>query len=76
MPDLSALLDRLPEGNAGLAIKIAVGLVGAIWWTSGKGADEERYFSLDQLAFAEYAMDWFSPVVAVCTPFNELVDDY
>eukprot|EP00798_Chlamydomonas_sp_ICE-L_P019302 gene19302-25950_t len=37
---LKAVDDQLPEGNAGLAIKIALSLIGALWWTNGKGADE------------------------------------
>ena len=40
---LSGVLDKLPEGNAGLAIKLAVAVVGAIWWTSAPGADEARW---------------------------------
>lgn len=33
----------LPDGGVGLAVKVAAGLLGAIWWTSGPGADEARY---------------------------------
>lgn len=37
------LLALLPAGKAGLAVKIVMGLIGAAWWTSAPGADEERY---------------------------------
>ena len=32
----------LPGGKVGLAIKLAVGLLVAVFWTSGPGADEAR----------------------------------
>jgi hypothetical protein len=35
-----AINDKLPPGPAGLAIKVAVGLLAALWWTSAPGADE------------------------------------
>jgi hypothetical protein len=31
-----------PDGGLGIAAKVALGLVGAIWWTSAPGADEAR----------------------------------
>ncbi|GLC45872.1 hypothetical protein PLESTB_001448000 [Pleodorina starrii] len=37
----SAALALLPAGQAGLAVKVALGLALVIWWTSGPGADEE-----------------------------------
>lgn len=33
----------LPDGGLGVAVKVAAGLLGAIWWTSGPGADEARF---------------------------------
>eukprot|EP00197_Chlamydomonas_leiostraca_P013881 CAMPEP_0202869216 /NCGR_PEP_ID=MMETSP1391-20130828/12171_1 /ASSEMBLY_ACC=CAM_ASM_000867 /TAXON_ID=1034604 /ORGANISM="Chlamydomonas leiostraca, Strain SAG 11-49" /LENGTH=91 /DNA_ID=CAMNT_0049549509 /DNA_START=70 /DNA_END=345 /DNA_ORIENTATION=+ len=44
MPGLGALMDLLPDGKAGLAIKVAVALVGIVWWTSAPGADEASDF--------------------------------
>lgn len=38
------MLAFLPGGAAGLAIKVAAGLVFAIWWTSAPGADAESEF--------------------------------
>lgn len=38
----SSAVAMIPAGNAGLAVKIAIGLVLSIWWTSGPGAQEER----------------------------------
>lgn len=29
-----------PDGGLGIAAKVALGLIGAIWWTSAPGADE------------------------------------
>lgn len=37
----SAAVALIPAGNAGIAVKAAIGLAIAIWWTSGPGADEE-----------------------------------
>ena len=37
-----AINDKLPPGPAGLAIKVAVGLLASLWWTSAPGADEAR----------------------------------
>jgi hypothetical protein len=31
-----------PDGGLSIAAKVALGLVGAIWWTSAPGADEAR----------------------------------
>jgi hypothetical protein len=39
---LSSLLGLLPAGNAGLAVKVGLSLVGIAWWTSGPGAEEAR----------------------------------
>ncbi|KXZ44111.1 hypothetical protein GPECTOR_73g632 [Gonium pectorale] len=36
-----AALALIPAGNAGLAVKVAIGVVLAFWWTSGPGAEEE-----------------------------------
>ncbi len=36
-----AALAMLPAGRAGLAVKVALGVAFAFWWTSGPGADEE-----------------------------------
>ncbi|KAF8060591.1 hypothetical protein HT031_004768 [Scenedesmus sp. PABB004] len=33
-------LPALPDGGVGLAVKLVLGLLGAVWWTSGPGADE------------------------------------
>jgi hypothetical protein len=53
---IDKVLALLPEGNAGLAIKVAVALVGAIWWTSAPGADEARWVvGLRRAAHAEPA---------------------
>eukprot|EP00877_Chromochloris_zofingiensis_P002826 jgi/Chrzof1/12544/UNPLg00495.t1 len=30
----------LPGGKVGLAIQLAIGVLTALWWTSGPGADE------------------------------------
>lgn len=38
-----AALALLPAGQAGLAVKVAMGLVLVFWWTSGPGAKEQRY---------------------------------
>jgi hypothetical protein len=32
-----------PDGGLGVVAKVALGVVGALWWTSGPGADEARY---------------------------------
>ncbi len=32
-----------PDGAMGVVAKVALGVVGALFWTSGKGADEARY---------------------------------
>lgn len=29
-----------PDGGLGVAAKVALGVLGALWWTSGPGADE------------------------------------
>ncbi len=39
---IGKLLELFPEGNAGLAIKVAVAFVGVLWWTSAPGGDEAR----------------------------------
>lgn len=39
---LQVVMVALPDGGVGLAVKVAAGLIGAIWWTSGPGADEAR----------------------------------
>jgi len=31
-----------PDGGLGVAAKVALGVLGALWWTSGPGADEAR----------------------------------
>ena len=36
------LLAALPDGNIGLAVKAGLGLLLVVFWTSGKGAEEER----------------------------------
>jgi hypothetical protein len=36
----SAALAKLPPGRAGLAVKVALGVVFIFWWTSGPGAEE------------------------------------
>ncbi|PNW87652.1 hypothetical protein CHLRE_02g142246v5 [Chlamydomonas reinhardtii] len=36
-----AAVGMLPAGQAGLAVKVALGVAFAFWWTSGPGADEE-----------------------------------
>jgi len=35
-------IPALPEGNLGVAVKVALAVLGAFWWTSGPGADEAR----------------------------------
>lgn len=40
MQGLGALMNLLPEGNVGLAIKVVLALAGIFWWTSAPGADE------------------------------------
>jgi hypothetical protein len=37
-----AINNKLPAGPAGLAIRVAVGLLAALWWTSAPGAEEAR----------------------------------
>lgn len=32
-----------PDGGLGVVAKVALGVVGALLWTSGPGADEARY---------------------------------
>jgi hypothetical protein len=36
-------LPKLPEGNLGVAVKLAIGAVLAFIWTAGPGAEEARY---------------------------------
>lgn len=43
MPALQAVLGLIPAGKAGLAIKVALSLLGVAWWTSAPGADEARW---------------------------------
>lgn len=31
-----------PDGGLGVAAKVALGVLGALWWTNGPGADEAR----------------------------------
>ncbi|KAG2483943.1 hypothetical protein HYH03_017194 [Edaphochlamys debaryana] len=38
---VGAALALIPGGNAGLAVKVALGVAFAFWWTSGPGAEEE-----------------------------------
>lgn len=33
---------EFPDGAVGVVAKVALGVVGALLWTSGKGADEAR----------------------------------
>eukprot|EP00775_Hariotina_reticulata_P008824 gene8824-9003_t len=33
-------IPALPEGNLGVAVKVALAVLGAFWWTSGPGADD------------------------------------
>lgn len=32
-----------PDGGLGVVAKVALGVVGALWWTNGPGADEARW---------------------------------
>lgn len=32
-----------PDGGMGVVAKVALGVVGALWWTNGPGADEARW---------------------------------
>ncbi|GIL65092.1 hypothetical protein Vafri_18862 [Volvox africanus] len=44
----NAALALLPAGQAGLAVKVALGLALVFWWTSGPGTEEECEFKAQQ----------------------------